>query len=1266
MKVSVGKVSTALCISLLLSAPDVPGGAAAGERVPKWIEPTDELVTPHITWKKPAAAGPLKVLCITYRMGMREIIELAQRFDLDWSVFATETQDSFVSTDYQTKWFAGTSQEAMETRLREKLARDYDCIVVGNIKWDILPEWARAAIIAKVDAGTGLAGYLWERFPDLSYRDKQFDEAIEHKLDVDARSVVGAFPWEGMPAFRQYASFDSFASSCVYFAESGQGRVALLQGYRCPFLQMMTPEIVDRFPGVARVHYDYYLALAIRLMEWVARREPPVRVLPPSGTRLAVDRSGLRRIEFLVDSVESLVVSAEFALRDARTGDVVGMGKKPLSLSKGRNRVPWPVTGVPAGHYFADIWLETDAKTLAFGSRFIEVVSTSHVAGLELKAVAFDRGDRIAGAVSVAAPRQGQTLEIGWWDTHGRCVARAEASLKESEEETVPFTFGNDRPLTIMNRIEVRLRAGLEVLDVDDKPFFFRNLYYPSDEVRFCSWAWNGHKPDSYLVATVNAQLRRAGFDTVLSHSPYDLKENTVGLAAAANLNGGVFQGPMGFMMPRARGVRATAAGEERYYCLSDPAQKERARKLWTQVANTVDTYSARVFMSGDEICLVPHGSEADVCFSTHCRADLPRYLTTVYADLDELNREYGADYKTWDEIQPINLDTAVRTRQIPRWIDHRRHMDSVWADFTKLAGDAIAKVTPKALSGYGGSNDPGHMPKTDALGGADYYKLGRIMSFNGAYYYPMQVDALRDFSAPGTLISGGYFAGYRQVWRGGRDPVHNDWWAWNGILRGANSIWPFVVGSHSMGCSFMAPDLTFLDHFKTTIEQVRIIKSGIGKLLLNAKRPDDGIAVLYSIPSMYLTTFVPNMPRFWDCPAATSILFPEAGFQFRLVAAEQVDQGMLGEGAFRALYLPYAQAISLKGVREILAFAENGGLVVADLRPAVADDHGKPYAEGALDELFGIRQDTREPDPAPESEPVLAAKFGDLEGALPSTHADLSVRLAGGKALATIEQAPALIVNDYGMGKGILLNMSIGDYMEYIEMPCIRFKDEAVAATAQSLLRQCLAMGRIEPAVTISPYVPGCHAWRFENGGVLVLGLLWDAPAFLPGNLHVSTLQDAHAEKAKETRDIVLRLPRKAHTYDMLAGKYLGFARDIERTVRPGRPHMLSALPYEVTGLALRSDEEVGQGAVLSFEIRLRMQPGGHEAGMHILRVEFTDPEGDPVAHYAANARADKGIYRGRLPLCLNEKPGTWRLHVRDVATGVRGEADFSVLAVE
>jgi len=110
----------------------------------KWLEPSDEYVTPHIKWRKPSAQGPSKVLFITSRAAMREIVELCQRFEIERETFAFELPAHFSGNVEKGQYltFTGTDPDAQEKRLREKLDLDYDCIVFGNIEWGDLPAWA--------------------------------------------------------------------------------------------------------------------------------------------------------------------------------------------------------------------------------------------------------------------------------------------------------------------------------------------------------------------------------------------------------------------------------------------------------------------------------------------------------------------------------------------------------------------------------------------------------------------------------------------------------------------------------------------------------------------------------------------------------------------------------------------------------------------------------------------------------------------------------------------------------------------------------------------------------------------------------------------------------------------------------------------------------------------------------------------------------------------------------------------------------------------
>ena len=86
--------------------------------------------------------------------------------------------------------------------------------------------------------------------------------------------------------------------------------------------------------------------------------------------------------------------------------------------------------------------------------------------------------------------------------------------------------------------------------------------------------------------------------------------------------------------------------------------------------------------------------------------------------------------------------------------------------------------------------------------------------------------------------------------------------------------------------------------------------------------RPNDGIAVLYSPPSMLLNAFDQKMPQRWDSPSAVAHLLTEAGFQYRMIYPTQLADGVLTKGGFRMLYLPYCQAMSRAEFEAVREFA--------------------------------------------------------------------------------------------------------------------------------------------------------------------------------------------------------------------------------------------------------------------------------------------------------------------------------------------------------
>ena len=1264
-------------MTALLAAVSI-GSVGAAEELPRWIAPTDRVVSRHITWQKPSAHGPMRVLFVTPRAGMREIIEVCQRFDVDREVAAIERWNQFSST--RTAWHAVawrlTDEKSTEDIFRKRLAQNYDCIVVADVRWKILPEWVRAAILEKVEAGTGLVCRLRQR------PDKALSDALENQ--VTPAPEIGAFPFAGLPAFAKHDDYAALAQGKIRFATFGKGRIATIRRItnhgddnNDDNTQPLTPDGKDPFPELYRNHYDYYLALVGHLMNWAAQRDPPVRMAQGEAI-IAVSRDTLNAINFTVQSDTQEMVDAEFVLRDAKWGVVVASGAKGQTVPAGRSMISFGVQNVPAGDYFADLWLKRQSKTITYGSLFVKVTSASAIADLALDAESFPAGADVTGVVEITGARDGRTLILQQIDNFHRIVVRKELPVQDAK---VPFALQASSTLSVVQRVEARLVSGSDVLDVKRRRFTYRELSYPKDD--FMSVLCQRLLGGSYLTPVLADVCRDAGIDTwVFWPGNQDGKLLFSGGAALSNLY--VAPTPYGrgtsgknktFVDISGNGAPTKAEhGLSRNPCLTDPAYLEAAEITYTEYGAHYAPVSPAFFNLGDENKFTPHNSTDDLCFSETSIRDFQAFVKEDYGTIDRLNAEYGTSCKTFDEVLPVSLDAALANPAlVPVWIDHRRHCDMIWAGHIARACNWLKEGSPGTRAGYDGSNDTGHGPRNGALTATDYYRLAHAMDSNGTYYWPYQLDCVRDFSAPGTLIGGGWFGGYEQMWRAGHDPLAHGWWIWNSMLRGATSVWIFA-GMGTGHWSAVAHDFSFYDYFQNALDQTRIIKEGVGKLLMGATRVDDGFAVFYSPSSMLLASLEDPKDGFWNSAASASTVLGETPFQYRMMAEPGVEENALATGAYRVLYMPGAQCVSADAAARILDFARNGGTVIADWRPAVADEHGKPYRPGALDPLFGVKQDTAKPNwiesTVQVTDPALSREVPEIA----SLRLDATLDAAGGRALAGAAQgdAPAVIVNDFGKGRGILLNMRLEDTILSLRDSIARFQSVDVARQVRTLLLALLDAGGIAPEVTVTPYVPGCHVTRFDSHGARVVSLMWDAPTFLPGAPVLEPFnptrgaEDARnlAEAAAQERAVRLTFPGKAHVYDILRGEYIGYDDGVSRALKPGLPHLFSALPYKVDAITINADSETAAaGNPLRFAIALATE-GANEPGQHVFRIELTDPAGSPARHYDANVTAPAGRAEYVLPLALNDIPGRWTLRARDVPTGVSAQASFVVRA--
>ena len=136
---------TLLCINALY----LIAGASYSQEVAS-SQSTIKMAESAVHWYKPLAGGPLKLLVILAADNANEVDELAQRLDMVANVIQTPARDV---------WHRPPSESDQVNSLTNRhlgLTNKYDCILIGKVAWDVIPNGERELIIKHVELGAGL------------------------------------------------------------------------------------------------------------------------------------------------------------------------------------------------------------------------------------------------------------------------------------------------------------------------------------------------------------------------------------------------------------------------------------------------------------------------------------------------------------------------------------------------------------------------------------------------------------------------------------------------------------------------------------------------------------------------------------------------------------------------------------------------------------------------------------------------------------------------------------------------------------------------------------------------------------------------------------------------------------------------------------------------------------------------------------------------------------------------------------------------------
>ena len=1100
MKPSLLRVlSFTMAVSGLLAARSVGQCADFGPDQP-YDKLSRALVTPHTPFANPLAGGPIKVLVIAPTGTQRETIELAQRLEIDFAALMTEGFDSFGPYDrgYNRETYLEIEPAQFRQVVDKRLAEDaeYDVIIIGKMPWSAFPAAVQTRIMDKVKSGAGL---VYINPTALS------DELKGALANNDASSIIA----RGVPI----SSVPALTGVTIHQGQLGKGQVVTVT-YPGD-LDPKNPEIKGMLecltPGAAPddlLHYDYCQALVARACIAAANRQPQTLIANVVLLSTAIDRAQLTSAKVTVSLTGPLTnCELEYAVRDRQ-----GRQEASRTLKVAGNSATLPPPLMKSGEKMLNLSLKSGGKIVDWYSVPFSVVAPVSIQQVELVKDTLPKGEAISGRIVLSQSLgAGRSLRVDAVDNHGRLVATAGLTVAGTEGR---FALPIPRPLTKAHRLVATLSEKSGVIDQREVPFYI-NTTDPTKVDDFSFFAWGGAKGASRSAVTFLNQFARSGIDTLYNTSSlWDTVEQTREIgqrACRANLQVAPYATRL-FLVSSGYEHTKSVAGPDGpciRNCTLSVTPEERAQESgivhMKDLASALGPLGPAYYSLGDENALAWPGEE--VCFCDECRESFQKYVKGIYGTLDALNKEWGSDYKDWTEIKRISLPDAWKQKRYPQWVDHRMHMDKLFADLHADYAKAIQAVDPVARVGMEGPVYPSH-----SYTGFDLYEMLKTFKYFNPYNHLPEVKTI--CFLPKDSITGIWFGSY--VANTSEGLVR--YTPWHCLFEGMTAVGWWTVGGGNRGLggpAAYAPDYSPLSFFQWACDEVAEIKSGIGKLLVSSERTIHPIAVYYSNACRHASTISFKESTWEKSLQDFHYVLRDGGFEYRYLPPEEVQKG--GLDRYRVLLLPYAQAVSDDDVNRIREFVRKGGLLIADFSPALMDEHGKRRDQSALTDVFG--------------------KFERMN------------------------------INAFGKGKAVYL----GDYAKGYADKREAGEGKGIAAGVSHLLSELAGVRPFAEVTDASSQLrPDIEVSQFTNGDATYLCLLRGVAAAKSTAAGAEGAIVTGVDSSGSS-EILVKLPAAAHVYDVREGKYLGKASELKITLQPSQAKVLACLPVKPERLTLK-----------------------------------------------------------------------------------------------
>jgi hypothetical protein len=589
---------------------------------------------------------------------------------------------------------------------------------------------------------------------------------------------------------------------------------------------------------------------------------------------------------------------------------------------------------------------------------------------LVLPSGSLERTQAVELTYRLSEPATGDgTIELIWTDLYDRLVEKSSSTFTLTDRTDVKLPLDLRRAVAMVNHVHAHTilvpRAGSEGREGDATLSFIAR---PADD----GWSdyriitWQSHEPQQDRMlnqlgvngAMVEARKSGSPLDSSAIASPLrnDWRWYVENIATDfySPYHRWFADHPVNWRFLKTKELHRRDPADRTAFMrdpsLSDPAWLAKIRARLAATVRAYAPYRPLYYSLADEPGIADLAAVWDFDLSPDSLAGFREWLKDQYGSVAALNRQWGADFTGWQQVEPRLTSDAMHRpdANFSAWADFKAWMDVAFARAIRSGTDAVHAADPGALAAIEGGQIPG-------WGGYDYSQLADAVDVLELYDYGDNVEVARSF-APQTIILTTSF-------RGGPQEAHR---VWRELLRGTRGLvlWDekneFVRTDGSLGVRGQDAAPYFGE-----------ITSGLGALLIGSTRHTDPIAVLYSPASMRTLWMLDQKPRgaAWSDGNASAEYEDNAiraatrhylrtlehvGLQPRFVSSDQIEHGELERAGYRVLVLPHSLALSVGAAAAIRRFVETGGTVVADSEPGQFDEHSRVQKTPLLSDLFG------------------------------------------------------------------------------------------------------------------------------------------------------------------------------------------------------------------------------------------------------------------------------------------------------------------------